>query len=438
MADDITLPGTGTSVATDDVSGVHFQKFKLDLGADGVSTPVTGSVPVSGNVAHDAADSGNPIKIGGYANSGGPSSVADGDRVNAWFNPNGALNIAFASVVAQAAAPSSDGLTSLTGLYTNARLLGFNGTTWDRIRSGLGGVYVQGSTASDSVVSAAPILVGARASTAVPTPVSADGDVVHLRALRTGALAVHVVDAAGSEVSSGVGNVAHDAVDSGNPIKIGGKANDSAPTQVANADRVDAWLDRRGALFTRLTDSTGAAIATGVQYVEDAALGSTGQGTLVVARRDNVLSTLTEAEGDAVGLRVDTDGALWVSAIPHSIGRAWISKTAQYTVAQTGTALWTPAAGKKIVVTRIQIQSGGTTAGTCIVWFGASGDTTYTRGTDLALFDGEFAPSSTSKPGYGENAGGGIVGMASTADHILRVTTTNAQTVTITVWGYEV
>lgn len=55
-----------------------------------------------------------------------------------------------------------------------------------------------------------------------------------------------------------------------------------------------------------------------------------------------------------------------------------------------------------------------------------------------AVFDGEFAPSATSKPGYGENGGSGIVGMASTADHVLRVTTTNAQTVTITVWGYEV
>lgn len=210
-------------------------------------------------------------------------------------------------------------------------------------------------------------------------------------------------------------------------------------------DEVTYSGDTVNVQLVRIVDVSGAEgsktvspIVIGVQYVEDAALGSAAQGTLVVARRDNVLSTLTEAEGDAVGLRVDTEGALWVSAIPHSIGRAWISKTAQYTSAQTGTALWTPASGKKIVVTRIQIQSGGTTAGTCIVWFGASGDTTYTRGTDLALFDGEFAPSATSKPGYGENAGGGIVGMASAADHILRVTTTNAQTVTITVWGYEV
>ena len=50
MADNIELnPGTGGAVtATDDVAGVHFQRIKLDLGADGVSTPVVGALPVSG------------------------------------------------------------------------------------------------------------------------------------------------------------------------------------------------------------------------------------------------------------------------------------------------------------------------------------------------------------------------------------------------------
>ena len=48
------------------------------------------------------------------------------------------------------------------------------------------------------------------------------------------------------------GNVAHDAVDSGNPLKIGGKANSAEPTAVAAGDRVDAWLDRYGRLVVIL------------------------------------------------------------------------------------------------------------------------------------------------------------------------------------------
>ena len=65
----------------------------------------------------------------------------------------------------------------------------------------------------------------------------------------------------------------------------------------------------------------------------------------------------------------------------------------------------------------------------------ASADTAYTRGTDAAVFDGEFVPTATNKPGYGMTF---PVGPRGTADYILRVTTTNAQSVTINVWGYEI
>lgn len=106
----------------------------------------------------------------------------------------------------------------------------------------------------------------------------------------------------------------------------------------------------------------------------------------------------------------------------------------QFTAAQTGTAVWTPPAGNSVVVTALQIQSYGTTAGTAIVWFGASGDTAYTRGTDGALFDGEFAPSATNKPGIYVTY---PTPMRGTTNYVLRLTTTNAQSITVNVWGYE-
>lgn len=43
-----------------------------------------------------------------------------------------------------------------------------------------------------------------------------------------------------------VGNVAHDAVDSGAPVKMGGKAYTANPTAVANADRSDIITDKLG------------------------------------------------------------------------------------------------------------------------------------------------------------------------------------------------
>lgn len=123
-----------------------------------------------------------------------------------------------------------------------------------------------------------------------------------------------------------------------------------------------------------------------------------------------------------------------VSPPQHANGYNLTGKTVQYTTAQTGTAIWTPASGKKIVVTNYQIQAYGTTAGAVTLWFGGSADTTYTRGTDLSIFDGEFAPSSTNKPGVALSG----TWMSATADDILRVTSSAAISITITIWGYEV
>ncbi len=47
-------------------------------------------------------------------------------------------------------------------------------------------------------------------------------------------------------VSTLPGDAAHDAVDAGNPLKIGGKALTGIPTPVADADRVNAWFDEYG------------------------------------------------------------------------------------------------------------------------------------------------------------------------------------------------
>jgi len=120
----ITIPATGPGtiipiVATEShgVAG-HFQLIKLIDGSVGSLSPVgtsanplnitqpalqniVGSIGVTqlggvwamgGEIAHDVADSGNPVKIGGYAaTSAFPSAVASGDRVNALFDRTGRI-----------------------------------------------------------------------------------------------------------------------------------------------------------------------------------------------------------------------------------------------------------------------------------------------------------------------------------------------------------
>ena len=67
-----------------------------------------------------------------------------------------------------------------------------------------------------------------------------DEVVINLRAIITGDTMV---------IASG--DVAHDAVDSGNPIKIGGRADTTFQPAVADADRVDALFDVYGQIRSR-------------------------------------------------------------------------------------------------------------------------------------------------------------------------------------------
>ena len=121
-----------------------------------------------------------------------------------------------------------------------------------------------------------------------------------------------------------------------------------------------------------------------------------------------------------------------------SLPTSQIWKSGAFTTAQTGTALWTPTAGKKIAITSIQLGTSGSTSAKLTLWFGAAGDTAYTAGTDQLVFAGTLAPilisgvepvlliAPTLAP---------II--AATADDILRITTDANLTVDVAVYGYE-
>ncbi len=110
-------------------------------------------------------------------------------------------------------------------------------------------------------------------------------------------------------------------------------------------------------------------------------------------------------------------------------------KGANYTTTQTGTDIWTPSSTKKICITYLAISSYATTGARVILWFGASGDTTYTAGTDQLVWAGSFAPSTNSRPGAIISLPYGIT--AVTADHRLKITTDAAISLDLTIYGYE-
>jgi hypothetical protein len=65
------------------------------------------------------------------------------------------------------------------------------------------------------------------------------------------------------------------------------------------------------------------------------------------------------------------------------------------------------------------------------VYFGTGA---FSRGTNRVIFDGEFAPSSTSKPGVTMNFP--VNPPIGAADEEVRMTTVGAGSFVINVWGY--
>lgn len=143
MADNLTTQAgtlatlsTGTVIATDDVSGVHFQKVKIDIGGDGVSAILNTSNPlpttlaaaqtntqeVVGDAAHDAAIAGNPVRVAGRALSADYTAVATGDTADAITTLLGKLiQVPYALPGATwSYAAASGGITNTTGVTAKA------------------------------------------------------------------------------------------------------------------------------------------------------------------------------------------------------------------------------------------------------------------------------------------------------------------------------
>lgn len=83
-------------------NGATVQRVALATDSPGVTTlgqtTKSGSLPVTiasdQEIAHDAADSGNPTKVGGRATSAEPTAVASGDRANFYTDLTGRQVIA--------------------------------------------------------------------------------------------------------------------------------------------------------------------------------------------------------------------------------------------------------------------------------------------------------------------------------------------------------
>lgn len=219
MADNVELnAGTGgATVATDDVSGVQFQKVKLDVGADGVSAPLSNSNPIP------VSDAGGALTVDAAELTAIQTATeATQAAVEGTLTVSGTVELGATALAA---------LETITVATVTAALPAGNNNIGDvdvaSIAAGdnnIGNVdivtmpAVAGGAAQDAAITGNPVPVGLRASTATPTAMSADGDVVYPWGTREGATVVAgaiVDDAAFTPGTSRVLPVAFQADETG-------------------------------------------------------------------------------------------------------------------------------------------------------------------------------------------------------------------------------
>jgi hypothetical protein len=88
---DVTQGALADAVWDGSAASATAQKYRRYIGVkiELVRALLAAALTVVGNVAHDAVDSGNPMKIGGRARTTNRTNVADGDRTDLATDPQG-------------------------------------------------------------------------------------------------------------------------------------------------------------------------------------------------------------------------------------------------------------------------------------------------------------------------------------------------------------
>lgn len=302
MADNILVsPGTGATIAADDIGGVLHQRVKLSQGADGAATDVSSASPLNVTLANTGANAtpivvdmgaNNDVSLNAGTNYVGKVRLTDG-TTDGEVVPLAGYNAQAVAIVDGSGAQitsfgggvqytEGDTDASITGTATMMEVAAntlqpIQGTVADGLLVNLG--------ANNDVTVTGTVTVGSHAVTnagtfAVQSTNQANsgvdiGDVTINNA--SGASAVNIQDGGNSITVDGtfwqatqpvsgtvtanagtgtmavsmatntpLGTVAHDSADSGAPIKTGGRAVSAEITPVTTGDRTDSIHDLAG------------------------------------------------------------------------------------------------------------------------------------------------------------------------------------------------
>lgn len=226
----------------------------VDIGDVDVTSIVPGTAAANLGKAEDAAHTSGDTGVMGLGvrnDTLASRGDTDGDYVPFQMNATGALYI-------QEGAPLDVSASTVTvdnggafAVQIDAALpAGTNSIGKLGANSGVDIGDVTINNASIAVTSASALDVSAQTVTVQGTVTANLGatDNAVLDSIAAALAGTITVDGTGTFVtqSTATGNVAHDAADSGNPVKVGGKAITSEQTAVGNADRTDFVADVHG------------------------------------------------------------------------------------------------------------------------------------------------------------------------------------------------
>lgn len=291
-----TMTG-GDTIATDDIAGVKHQRVKISQGADGSATDVSSAAPLNVTLANTGANA-TAVKVDGSAATQ-PVSISG----------NQAVNIAQMNGVTTTMGNGASG--------TGVQRVTIASDSTGQVALAAGSATIGALTANQSVnnaqISGNTMAVNNGASTSGTQRVTIAND-------STGVLAT-----VSTVTTLTGGGVAHDSADSGNPIKMGGRAETatSTATMVADGDRSDFITDVDGTQIVRINFPLGDLLAERTTNTDGASTGSSTFGA--TASTKNVVTAISLYNSSAtpgyIDFRDGTAGSvLWTMGLPAGGG----------------------------------------------------------------------------------------------------------------------
>lgn len=381
MADNVLItPGAGATIASDDVGGVQYQKIKLDMGGDGLTVPLVGD-----------ATFGLPVDIKRFPatavlvnNPTAANLKVDASGVAVPITDNAGSLTIDAPVGTPVFVRLSDGTNPITGLAVSGTV-----------------VANQGATPA-ALANAWPIKLSDGADfvgiTTVGGAKALKVDVIQSVALASAALADGTAFVEGTTKVDVVGGQ-FIAVPTVNP---------------ADGQLGAARITQQRAFHINLRTNAGAETGIVALPLRIDPTGTTAQP--VTQSVADWTMNLTKVAGVALS------AAAPFVTVHKGQSEARVTKSVAITASQTGSAVWTPAGGKKFYIRKLVIA--------------------LSVGGDLELFDNTSTAANRASNGT-MPAGYFPVNFeepwaSAAADNVLKYTTGASITGTITAHGFEV